>query len=169
MRRPLPKPCSGRVCVSCRSRPWTRLDLQAVHRVRERWLMRRSAVVNQIRGLLLERGLSPAQRSLSLTGSGASRHPRRRYVEPVGLIPRAVDAAQAGTRPTHASNKRTRSCSRRRRSMRPANNSRPSPESGPRPRPLRLQRDRQREWISERGRDLAAWVGNGSARIHHGR
>jgi transposase len=33
------------------------LDLQAVHRVRERWVMRRTAVVNQIRGLLLERGI----------------------------------------------------------------------------------------------------------------
>ena len=32
------------------------LDLQAVHRVRERWVTRRTAVVNQIRGLLLERG-----------------------------------------------------------------------------------------------------------------
>ena len=34
------------------------LDLQAVHRVRERWVMRRTAVVNQLRGLLLERGLT---------------------------------------------------------------------------------------------------------------
>src|SRR6202051_2967792 len=34
------------------------LDLQEVHRVRERWVMRRTAVVNQIRGLLLERGLT---------------------------------------------------------------------------------------------------------------
>lgn len=34
------------------------LDLQAAHRVRERWVMRRTAVVNQIRGLLLERGLT---------------------------------------------------------------------------------------------------------------
>jgi transposase len=33
------------------------LDLQALHRVRERWVMRRTAVVNQTRGLLLERGL----------------------------------------------------------------------------------------------------------------
>ena len=32
------------------------LDLQSLHRVRERWVMRRAAVVNQIRGLLLERG-----------------------------------------------------------------------------------------------------------------
>jgi transposase len=34
------------------------LDLQSVHRVRERWVMRRTAVVNQIRGLLLERGIT---------------------------------------------------------------------------------------------------------------
>jgi len=34
------------------------LDLQAVHRVRERWVMRRTAVVNQIRSLLLERGFT---------------------------------------------------------------------------------------------------------------
>src|ERR1700691_2963245 len=35
------------------------LDLQALHRVRERWVMRRTAVLNQIRSLLLERGLTP--------------------------------------------------------------------------------------------------------------
>src|SRR5579864_2721940 len=34
------------------------LDLQALHRVRERWVGRRTAVINQIRGLLLERGLT---------------------------------------------------------------------------------------------------------------
>jgi len=34
------------------------LDLQSLHRVRERWVMRRTAVVNQIRGLLLERGIT---------------------------------------------------------------------------------------------------------------
>ena len=39
-------------------------DLQALHRVRERWVMRRTAVVNQIRSLLLERGLTlPTGRS----------------------------------------------------------------------------------------------------------
>lgn len=37
------------------------LDLQAFHRVRERWVMRRTAVVNQIRSLLLERGLTLAK------------------------------------------------------------------------------------------------------------
>src|ERR1700676_2254556 len=34
------------------------LDLQSLHRVRERWGMRRTAVINQIRGLLLERGIT---------------------------------------------------------------------------------------------------------------
>jgi len=32
------------------------LDMQSLHRLRERWIMRRTSVVNQIRGLLLERG-----------------------------------------------------------------------------------------------------------------
>ena len=34
------------------------LDLQSLHRVRERWVARRTAVINQIRGLLLERGIT---------------------------------------------------------------------------------------------------------------
>jgi transposase len=34
------------------------LDLQSLHRVRERWVMRRTAVINQIRDLLLERGIT---------------------------------------------------------------------------------------------------------------
>jgi transposase len=34
------------------------LDMQSLHRVRERWITRRTAVINQIRGLLLERGIT---------------------------------------------------------------------------------------------------------------
>src|SRR3954452_15524137 len=34
------------------------LDLQSLHRVRERWVIRPPAVINQIRGLLLERGIT---------------------------------------------------------------------------------------------------------------
>src|ERR1700682_1576588 len=34
------------------------LDLQSLHRVRERWVTRRTAVINQIRSLLLERGIT---------------------------------------------------------------------------------------------------------------
>jgi transposase len=34
------------------------LDLQSLHRERERWVMRRTAAINQVRGLLLERGIT---------------------------------------------------------------------------------------------------------------
>jgi transposase len=34
------------------------LDMQSLHRVRERWVKGRTALVNQIRGLLLERGIT---------------------------------------------------------------------------------------------------------------
>ena len=34
------------------------LDLQSLHRVRERWVMRGAAVINQMRGLLLEREIT---------------------------------------------------------------------------------------------------------------
>jgi transposase len=34
------------------------LDLQSLHRVRERWVWRRTAVINRIRGMLLERGIT---------------------------------------------------------------------------------------------------------------
>jgi transposase len=34
------------------------LDLQSLHRGRERWVGRRTAVINQIRGFLLERGIT---------------------------------------------------------------------------------------------------------------
>jgi transposase len=37
------------------------LDLQAIHRVRDRLVSRRTAVINQIRAFLLERGLVFAQ------------------------------------------------------------------------------------------------------------
>src|SRR6266702_6906330 len=34
------------------------LDLQSLHRVRERWVVPRTAVINQMRGMLLERGIT---------------------------------------------------------------------------------------------------------------
>lgn len=37
------------------------LDVQALHRLRERWIGRRTAVINQIRCLLLERGITVPQ------------------------------------------------------------------------------------------------------------
>jgi len=37
------------------------LDLQSFHRVRDRWVRRRTSLINQIRGLLLERGITIRQ------------------------------------------------------------------------------------------------------------
>lgn len=54
------------------------LDVQALHRVRERWVTRRTAVVNQIRSLLLERGLTLAK--------------GRRHLEQ--LLPRILEDAE---------------------------------------------------------------------------
>jgi transposase len=34
------------------------LDMQSLHRARERWVRSRTALLNQIRGLLLERGIT---------------------------------------------------------------------------------------------------------------
>jgi transposase len=42
------------------------LDLQAIHRVRDRLISRRTAVINQLRAFLLERGMVFAQRPSSL-------------------------------------------------------------------------------------------------------
>lgn len=42
------------------------LDLQALHRVRDRLVRRRTALINQIRGFLLERGIVFAQRPANL-------------------------------------------------------------------------------------------------------
>jgi transposase len=41
------------------------LDLQAIHRVRDRLISRRTAVINQLRAFLLERGMVFAQRQRS--------------------------------------------------------------------------------------------------------
>ena len=34
------------------------LEIQSLHRVRDRWVGRRTSVINEIRGLLLERGIT---------------------------------------------------------------------------------------------------------------
>jgi transposase len=48
------------------------LDLQAIHRVRDRLVSRRTAVINQIRAFLLERGLAFAQRPAQLKAAIAA-------------------------------------------------------------------------------------------------
>src|ERR1700720_2215831 len=51
------------------------LDLQSLHRVRERWMVRRTAVINQIRGMLLERGITVPKGRRHIEES--PRHPGR--------------------------------------------------------------------------------------------
>jgi len=46
------------------------LDLQALHRVRDRWIGRRTAVINQLRGFLLEHGIT-------ITAGPAHRKPQK--------------------------------------------------------------------------------------------
>src|SRR5438034_3431376 len=88
------------------------LDLQALHRVRERLVSQRTGIINQIRAFLLERGIAVRQRlrflRAELPGILVTRtdalsprmfaHPRR----PVGrLAPpgRALRASPAGSKP----------------------------------------------------------------------
>ena len=71
------------------------LDLQSLHRIRERWVVRRTAVINQIRGLLLERGITDSQgttvyRSFSACDSG------RRRQQALGHIASAARATAVG-------------------------------------------------------------------------
>ena len=40
------------------------LDLQALHRLRERLVSQRTGIINQIRAFLLERGMSPSRLDL---------------------------------------------------------------------------------------------------------
>src|SRR5271155_5085734 len=47
------------------------LDLQGIHRVRDRLISRRTAVINQLRAFLLERGMVFAQRPASLKAAMA--------------------------------------------------------------------------------------------------
>jgi transposase len=63
------------------------LDLQAIHRVRTRLVARRTAVINQLRGFLLERGVTfPAGR----LGRAVSRRARESCAGPVAAVRSAV-------------------------------------------------------------------------------
>ena len=52
---------AGRRCGSLRSRAKAQSDLQALHRARERLVSERTALINHLRALLLERGIVAAQ------------------------------------------------------------------------------------------------------------
>ena len=71
------------------------LDVQSLHRVGESWVGRRTSLIIQIRGLLLERGITPPEGAQSC-GSGLAGDPRRRGYEPVGAVTHVAGAAAAG-------------------------------------------------------------------------
>jgi transposase len=58
MRKRSRKRFRDRRCDLSRSRTEAQLDLQALHRVRDRWIDRRTAVINQLRGFRLEHGIT---------------------------------------------------------------------------------------------------------------
>lgn len=66
------------------------LDLQSLHRVRERWVVRRTAVINQIRGLLLERGITMRKGREHLE-SLSTPHPGRRRQQAIRCIAATSD------------------------------------------------------------------------------
>ena len=74
------------------------LDMQSLHPVRERWVMRRTAVVNQIRSLLLERGITVRKGRCHLDAR-VTRTPGRRHDEAVGRSAVAAGSTEAGTGP----------------------------------------------------------------------
>ncbi len=71
MRKPSPKPSNARTCASSRLSTDDQLDLQGLHRVRDRLISRRTAVINQLRAFLLERGLVFAQTPAKLKAAMA--------------------------------------------------------------------------------------------------
>jgi transposase len=73
------------------------LDLQSLHRVRERWVIHRTAVINQIRGLLLERGHTVRKGAVPSGGSIAE-DPRRRHNHALRRSALVAGATEAGTR-----------------------------------------------------------------------
>jgi transposase len=58
-------------------------DLQAVHRARERLVCQRTSLINQLRGLLAEYGIVPAEGPSRLVAEGpaavVARQPQRRH------------------------------------------------------------------------------------------
>ena len=63
------------------------LDVQSLHRVRDRLVGERTALLNQLRGVLMERGITVAQASQVGTGTRRDTGRRRRALEATGSAP----------------------------------------------------------------------------------
>jgi transposase len=74
MRRRSPRRCSARPWKFVATKTADQLDLQALHRVRERLVGQRTGIINQIRAFLLERGIAVRQglRKRDKTGATAN-------------------------------------------------------------------------------------------------
>ncbi len=170
MPKPSPKRWRGRTCASCRIKTDDQLDLQALHRVRDRLVKRRTAVINQIRGFLLERGITFAKGRRSLRNQMADGPGRCRQ----NLTPRMRDLLdQLWGR--SGSNWRATSqwLSRRDRAdlpatMRPAGGCVRFPAWG-RWSPPRRSRPIGNGAAFRKGREFAAWLGAGAASALHRR
>ena len=70
------------------------LDLQALHRVRSRLVGQRTAVINQIRGFLLEHGIAVRQglasAMVAAIGNGAAFAKGRDFAAWLGLVPKQM-------------------------------------------------------------------------------
>ena len=66
MRRPLRKAVTKQNMRFVQIKSQEQLDIQAMHRVRDRLVQRRTALINEIRGFLLDRGLTFAARPIEL-------------------------------------------------------------------------------------------------------
>jgi hypothetical protein len=96
MRKQLQKPGSAQNALRP-DQSDDQLDMQSLPRVRERWVVRRTAVVNQIRGLLLGARHHPAERKMSLRG-GFTIDSEAFRREIVGSSALALGAAVTGVR-----------------------------------------------------------------------
>lgn len=83
------------------------LDLQSLHRVRERWVMRRTAVIYRIRGLLLERGITvrKGRRQIDAALLGILEDASK---PALWRLARAASATEAGTRSFINADRRSR-------------------------------------------------------------
>jgi hypothetical protein len=83
------------------------LDMQSLHRVRERWIKHRTSVVNQIRSLLLERGVTVRKGRKQLVAVLPGILEESGY-QSVGAVARTTGAAAVGDEAPRKSDRRSR-------------------------------------------------------------
>jgi transposase len=77
MRKPSPRPCKRPTMKFVATKTAGQLDLQALHRVRERLVGQRTGIIDQIRAFLLERRAEHHRAFPAVRVAGYPRHARR--------------------------------------------------------------------------------------------